>query len=374
MAARLLKNYVLVTIAIVIVIICCVRISSRDYLPIAAFRKPPNVQRCVHDPVPCPRLFFPERTNASLIDLDGFKYVLNTNPCADESLLVLVHSSAGHFKERETIRTSWSAGSGWLKNLTIRVVFFLAEVEDPSLQTLIAHENRFHGDTVQGNFIDSYRNLTYKHVMALRWAVDNCPRVPRVMKMDDDIFVHVFNLAKVVDLTTDFGSAWIACYVQKQMPIVRSPGSKWKVEETDYPGAFYEDYCSGWAYITEPTTLLSVVEESKYRPYFWVDDVHVTGTLARMAGVELKRMNEYYTSEAESLDLWTRSDQKDHLDWKFAFGPTWGDSDLVRTAHLRAKWCRKMRCKCCFEVGRANRVQEGGASVTAKAVIVPVAI
>ncbi|XP_064485590.1 beta-1,3-galactosyltransferase 5-like [Ornithodoros turicata] len=379
MSPRFRKNSVLVTACVVFVFLFCVVVSPRSYCNVTATRKK-SVQRCVHDPVPCPRLSYPDRTNDSLIDFKDFKLVLNTKPCTDEAtVLVLVHSAANHFKERDSIRSSWSAGSGWLKNLSLRVVFFLADVEDASLQALIEHENHFYGDTVQGNFVDSYHNLTYKHIMALRWATTYCPTVPRVIKMDDDIFVHVFNLAKALELTEGMGTGWIACYVQRQMPVVRSPGSKWRVEESDYPGSFFEDYCSGWAYLTEPATIASIIEESRYRPYFWVDDVHVTGTLARMAGVRLHRTNSFYTTEAQTLAAWADNGEGKRLDWKYTFGPTWGEVELVQNAHRKAKWCRKVRCQCCFKVeaSKPGGGEEGNAStarLAGKAVVVPLAV
>ncbi len=34
-----------------------------------------------------------------------------------------------------------------------------------------------HSDTVVGDFLDSYENLTLKAVMGYRWAADNCKQV-----------------------------------------------------------------------------------------------------------------------------------------------------------------------------------------------------
>ena len=44
------------------------------------------------------------------------------------------------------------------------------------LQSKIEEESALYGDIVQGTFHDSYHNLTYKHVMALDWAVTFCPQ------------------------------------------------------------------------------------------------------------------------------------------------------------------------------------------------------
>lgn len=95
-----------------------------------------------------------------------------------------------------------------------------------------------------GNFVDAYHNLTYKHVMGLKWVWENCAQAPRVMKMDDDIFVHVFNFHKLVRDTAANTNSLI-CYVQQQMPVTRDQGSKWRVQTHEYPLFYYEDYCSG---------------------------------------------------------------------------------------------------------------------------------
>ncbi|KAL1471291.1 hypothetical protein MTO96_023746 [Rhipicephalus appendiculatus] len=308
------------------------------------------------------------REDASmLIDLVNFTYSLDSPPCGaaagrgddDVTLLVVVHSAAANFAERDVIRSTW--GAARLSNLTLRVVFMLARrPDDPELEDKMARENLRYGDTVQGNFVDSYRNLTYKHVMALRWASTRCASVARVLKMDDDIFVHVFQLAAILDKASATPSKRkvILCYVQKQMPISRSEGSKWKVTESEYPGSFFEDYCSGWAYLADMAAVRAMVTEAQYRPYFWVDDVHVTGTLARMGGVSLSRINHKYTTEADSLALWAKpGDPRDSgglLDWGYAFGPTWGDVTLVARAHRKVLWCRRRACKCCFKAVNAN--------------------
>lgn len=347
------------------------RQTPRQFKP-----KQRSVQSCVHDPIPCPRLRYADRRLAKdddaetpesmgLIDLANFTYLLDSPPCGTsgrDTLLVLVHSAAAHFAERDVIRSTWGAsGTGWPSKVTLRVVFMLARTpEDPALEDRMERENRRYGDTVQGNFVDSYRNLTYKHVMALRWASTRCGSVAMVLKMDDDIFVHVFQLAAILDKVAAAASLKpnvLFCYVQKQMPISRSVGSKWKVAESEYPGSFFEDYCSGWAYLADMAAVRAMATEAQYRPYFWVDDVHVTGTLARMGGVSRSRINHKYTTEADSLALWAKpGDPRDSglLDWGYAFGPTWGDVALVARAHRKVIWCRRHACKCCFKAVNAN--------------------
>ena len=67
-------------------------------------------------------------------------------------------------------------------------------------------ENDRHHDLLQGSFKDTYRNLTYKHVMILKWALYYCPGVRYVLKSDDHILVNtpvlLRTLAQVVHYST----------------------------------------------------------------------------------------------------------------------------------------------------------------------------
>lgn len=112
-----------------------------------------------------------------------------------------------------------------------------------------------------GNFVDAYHNLTYKHVMGLKWVWEHCSRVPRVMKMDDDIFVHIFNFHKLLRNTSENTNSLI-CYVQQQMPVTRDQGSKWMVRTPEYPLFYYEDYCSGTELHQTSAALISAIGNS----------------------------------------------------------------------------------------------------------------
>ena len=45
----------------------------------------------------------------------------------------------------------------------------------PCLQ--LVEEHRRHGDILQGSFVDTYRNLTYKNIMGKLWASSACTQV-----------------------------------------------------------------------------------------------------------------------------------------------------------------------------------------------------
>jgi hypothetical protein len=47
---------------------------------------------------------------------------------------------------------------------------------DIQLQAAVEKEFAQYKDLVQGNFIDSYFNNTWKTALGLRWAVEHCPK------------------------------------------------------------------------------------------------------------------------------------------------------------------------------------------------------
>lgn len=71
----------------------------------------------------------------------------------------------------------------------LQVIFLLGRANS-TFQPLIEREADEFGDILQGTFIDSYRNLTYKHAMGLRWVTTACPSADFILKTDDDVFVN----------------------------------------------------------------------------------------------------------------------------------------------------------------------------------------
>lgn len=66
------------------------------------------------------------------------------------------------------------------------------------LQELVEEESLHHSDIIQEGFVDSYNNLTLKSVMMLKWVLSNCHSVRYIMKTDDDMFVNINNLVRLL--------------------------------------------------------------------------------------------------------------------------------------------------------------------------------
>ncbi|XP_076308691.1 beta-1,3-galactosyltransferase 5-like [Tachypleus tridentatus] len=246
-----------------------------------------------------------------LVNLTNFSFLINNKRCDSISelfMVVFVHSAPKHYHNRQTIRQTWGQETN-IVNDPFRVVFLIGQVQDQTVQLALEEENHIHQDIIQGNFIDSYRNLTYKYVMGLKWVTYYCRHVKYVFKADDDIFVNIFQLVKYLKDT--FGTTptggLVLCYLIEKPSVKRSQRSKWHVSFTEYPWKYYPPYCSGWAVVMSPDVIFGLYIQSSRVPYFWVDDVHVSGTLVKKLGVSHTDLRNTMTINRADIARWLES-------------------------------------------------------------------
>ncbi|KAF7267330.1 hypothetical protein GWI33_019448 [Rhynchophorus ferrugineus] len=108
-----------------------------------------------------------------------FRYVLNNellcaNTNGDILAVIIVTSYLANVETRNSMRRAFSATD--LMSFRVRRVFLLgvAPTDKYIKQSAIESESQTFGDIVQGNFTEAYRNLTYKHIMGLKWATRFC--------------------------------------------------------------------------------------------------------------------------------------------------------------------------------------------------------
>ena len=62
------------------------------------------------------------------------------------------------------------------------------------MQKKIYKESEKYEDIIQGDFIDTYHNLSYKAVMGNVWVSEFCEQAEFVVKADDDQFFDVYEV------------------------------------------------------------------------------------------------------------------------------------------------------------------------------------
>ena len=223
----------------------------------------------------------------------------------------------------------------------LKLVFVLFQSSEVSVEE-VEREAEEQGDVLLGDRVESYRGLVYKHLMAIRWAHNNCHQVKHVIKMDDDIFVDFPKLLEVVAKSSPSGGRYMSGLLHLSLPVLRR--GKWGVAEDEVEGNTYPDFLSGWCYVTSPQVLASMLEvlEHHQPQVFWIDDVWVTGVLAAMAEVQLISLNMYYTVYTEHLQCCV--DQPD-LTCPYMVGPTDASPNLTTLLAKHSQRCRAGGCR-----------------------------
>ncbi|KAM7355413.1 uncharacterized protein ACRADG_001474 isoform 1-T8 [Cochliomyia hominivorax] len=132
-----------------------------------------------------------------LIDLHNFEFLMPQPVCSHHiEALILIHSAPKNYEKRQVIRETWGSITHHRPVSPLRVLFLLGAVGTAKVQEDLENENNLYRDIIQGSFIDDYRNMTYKHIMAFKWFLYNCPQAQILIKVDDDVYVNTPQLIK----------------------------------------------------------------------------------------------------------------------------------------------------------------------------------
>lgn len=247
----------------------------------------------------------------------------------DLKLLFLVHSAISHYQHRIAIRKYFS-----LLQYKWKLVFILGQSSQEEENRQVSFEASMFGDIVQGRFIDTYRNLTLKHLLGLAWASIRCSQVQSVLKVDDDVFVNYYllnHLLVPLPKMSKFADNYMIGYLHQDMKVIRNTSSKWYVTREEFAPEQYPPFCSGWAYITKVKTIMSLLCNVKRTPFFWIDDVYVSGLL-RPDCVQLHAINHLFNVDLGSLSRWLRWNGQ--LKWNYLFSNTHNEFTLLQALRM----------------------------------------
>ncbi|XP_022084579.1 beta-1,3-galactosyltransferase 5-like [Acanthaster planci] len=203
-------------------------------------------------------------------------------------LLILVTSSPRQFKIRNAIRETWASVSR-VAGVSVRRVLtrFLLGRADPILertQSWIEAENEQHGDILQGDFDDVYRNLTLKTIAGIEWAGRQCPAAAYVMKTDSDVFVNVDGIVRYLSNSSEqqHVTPFAVGDVAKGAKPIRNDVLKWYTSESEYPQLTYPPFMKGPGYIVSSEVVRLLIESFPRTPLFVWEDVYVGMCLKKL--------------------------------------------------------------------------------------------
>ncbi|XP_033759299.1 beta-1,3-galactosyltransferase 1-like [Pecten maximus] len=212
-----------------------------------------------------------------------FNYILqNDEICArkdktpDIEVIILIFTVHKNRLERDTIRQTWLT---YAKNNSIdsnvRYAFLLGAPSSPAMDKAVKEEFDIHQDILQEDFKDAYSNLTYKTMMAFKWASTKCKDAKFVMKTDDDMYVNIPNILTTLKTNKDKLQTRVGGACHRVAEPIRDHRSKWYASKKSFPGSHYPGFCSGTGYVTSMNVATKVFEVSKKVPFFHLEDVYV---------------------------------------------------------------------------------------------------
>lgn len=205
---------------------------------------------------------------------------------------VYVFSSAKNFERREAIRKTWANKSSFQQ---IRVGFILGQTNQHDIQSKLAREQAKNNDLIQANFLDSYRNLSYKSLTAWKWISFHCSNAKYLIKVDDDVILNTFVLMSflkdsqtLLKKNSHFLSSFMCKYWVNAYPN-RNEKSKFFVKPEEYNENLYgmtsyPAYCAGMGFIMSTDLAKKLLAKAYELKVFWIDDVYV-GLLSNRVGV-----------------------------------------------------------------------------------------
>ena len=248
------------------------------------------------------RIYYSRRLNVVQRFQHSFLIPGNRICSNDTQVVLLVHSYHDFIERRQAIRQTWGGAvtsKRWPNvNMTVnvRIAFVFGVHANMSGNWKLLREQDQYGDIVQGDFIDSYKNMTLKSLLGLKWVTEHCPMVKHVIKTDDDMiinFPYLLSVLRETDMTWSImGPLNLGAKVYRSR-------SKWSLTKSEFPFFYFPPYESGSAYIISMDLVRPLLECSDYVPYIFVDDVYITGILGKILKVRHKRQKgfAYWTNK-----------------------------------------------------------------------------
>ena len=204
------------------------------------------------------------------------------NNLPDLQWIIYVISSPERADKRNLLRATWADVRLFRKTI-FKVVFLIGKTSDESVQQSINEEFQHHQDIIQGNFEDTSKAATLKGVLGLKWVSENCRKARYALKVNDDSFINIFMLMKLVESKSEKKRV-IMCplWQDNTMPILRDLDKcgAWCVKDDELPGrTHFPQYCAGTGIVSSMEVIVDMYQVSLTTPFFWIDDVYITGIL-----------------------------------------------------------------------------------------------
>lgn len=207
------------------------------------------------------------------LDLISYRIVPRREFCSNISYVVVIPT----MPEDDTVRYQLRSTYGSTKMRTkyrYHVVFVMGRARTPDSQRFLDYESKRHGDILQADFMESYRNLTVKTLAAFRFATAACPGIKAIAKIDVDAGWSVAQMSEIVESLRDDK---LYCGEGINVTPVRDLHSKWAVTVQEWSRATYPDYCFGLGYLVPRQAARELLSQMHKLTFLSMEDTFFTG-------------------------------------------------------------------------------------------------
>ena len=212
----------------------------------------------------------------------------NFNYASDIFMLMVIKSACGLQTRRDAIRHTWGNETWIEKNVGVKVkrFFLLGDCTSEQERKAVVEEDRKFNDILQWKFFDSFRNLTLKDCLFLQWYARTCQNVPYIFKGDDDVFVNVKNIVKLLkEMPVSKRDDLFLGSVLRGSPRILDPSWKYYVSYNLYPNKYYPPYVSGGGFVMSNKIAVRLFQTTLKTRIIPIDDAFL-GILLKQMGVE----------------------------------------------------------------------------------------
>lgn len=206
----------------------------------------------------------------------------NQTVCTDDVFVIsLISSKVSNFLQRDAIRRTWGSESIFYGR-KVRQLFVISKPRgsrDAKIGEKVIEEAAKYGDIIQGNFEESFQDLTLKVVLGLKWTTEFCQGAAYLYKGDDDMFVSWKNVIRFILETSDRAgkakmSRFFLGHLVMGSPRITKPSSKYYVNESSFVGKYFPPYCSGGSYLISNDIVPELFKKSLRTPIIPIDDAY----------------------------------------------------------------------------------------------------
>ncbi|CAG7720453.1 unnamed protein product [Allacma fusca] len=219
-------------------------------------------------------------------------------------VLILIKTCFQNKQKRDALRDTW-ANSKYLEQLDVPVeyAFILGHgvYNDISVKEKFMEEVTNHQDIIIANFVDTYRNNTFKTLAGLHWGLEYCKDYEFLFMVDDDMYVSLHNLIGFLRQPRKYPKRgnrkvngkyefeipgrqifWSGFVYNEPVFPKRDRKNKWFITWDEYPFKTFPSLVPGAAIIYSRNVTQQFVLASPFVKHLNLDDVYLSLVAAKL--------------------------------------------------------------------------------------------